>query len=105
MPITRSRDLVCPKCQQRSTSVVDSRPDQKGEHIRRRRECVCGHRFTTLEISAEAFERIRAATLALELVARDLGIRAPASFGDDRLTSIGRRLKPTDQLQLPALDS
>jgi transcriptional repressor NrdR len=53
--------------------VIDSRPTDEGERIRRRRECVaCGKRFTTYEIiesvpiivvkkdkSREAFDRVK----------------------------------------------
>ena len=41
--------MICPICKQRETSVVDSRPTEDGTTIRRRRQCVCGHRFTTFE--------------------------------------------------------
>jgi len=40
----------CPYCQAVDDKVVDSRPADDGEAIRRRRECVvCGRRFTTYE--------------------------------------------------------
>jgi hypothetical protein len=39
--------LRCPKCGGRHHRVKDSRDTQFG--IRRRRECPCGARFTTLE--------------------------------------------------------
>ena len=41
--------MLCPFCKERDTSVVDSRPTEDGTAIRRRRLCVCGHRFTTFE--------------------------------------------------------
>lgn len=42
--------MICPKCQQDSTRVVDSREASGGRCIRRRRECEeCSHRFTTFE--------------------------------------------------------
>lgn len=41
--------LVCPACQAEDASTVkDSRANAGG--WRRRRVCVCGHRFTTLEV-------------------------------------------------------
>lgn len=44
--------MICPKCNNYYTIVVDSRPDPKN-HIRRRRECPeCLYRFTTYEITA-----------------------------------------------------
>jgi transcriptional repressor NrdR len=40
----------CPWCGRTQDKVVDSRSAEKGEAIRRRRECLsCGRRFTTFE--------------------------------------------------------
>ena len=42
--------MKCPYCGQTDSKVVDSRPAEDGESIRRRRECLtCGKRFTTYE--------------------------------------------------------
>lgn len=42
--------MHCPNCQNADTKVVDSRPVEEGEAIRRRRECEkCGFRFSTYE--------------------------------------------------------
>ncbi|AKT49674.1 NrdR family transcriptional regulator [Olsenella sp. oral taxon 807] len=42
--------MRCPKCGCESSRVVDSRPSESNDAIRRRRECVrCGMRFTTYE--------------------------------------------------------
>ncbi|MGH8941337.1 MAG: ATP cone domain-containing protein, partial [Acidimicrobiia bacterium] len=42
--------MLCPVCGAPSTRVVDSRPAESGQSIRRRRECeACGQRFTTYE--------------------------------------------------------
>lgn len=42
--------MQCPSCQFNQTKVVESRTTEKGQSIRRRRECLrCGHRFTTYE--------------------------------------------------------
>ena len=41
--------MICSTCKKGETSVVDSRPTEDGTAIRRRRLCVCGHRFTTFE--------------------------------------------------------
>ena len=41
--------MICSSCKKGETSVVDSRPTEDGMAIRRRRLCVCGHRFTTFE--------------------------------------------------------
>lgn len=63
--------MKCPYCGETESKVIDSRPADDGERIRRRRECMgCGKRFTTYEIvetvplmvikkdkSREAFDR------------------------------------------------
>ena len=42
--------MLCPVCGAPSTRVVDSRPAEGGQSIRRRRECEsCDQRFTTYE--------------------------------------------------------
>ncbi len=43
--------MKCPYCFYQESKVVDSRPADDGERIRRRRECLkCQKRFTTYEI-------------------------------------------------------
>ncbi len=63
--------MKCPYCGESESKVIDSRPADDGERIRRRRECLaCQKRFTTYEIvetvplmvikrdsSREAFDR------------------------------------------------
>ena len=63
--------MKCPYCGAEESKVIDSRPTDEGERIRRRRECLrCGKRFTTYEVietvpvvvikkdkSREAFDR------------------------------------------------
>ena len=63
--------MRCPFCNYSESKVIDSRPTDEGERIRRRRECLsCAKRFTTYEIietvplivvkkdkSREAFDR------------------------------------------------
>lgn len=42
--------MKCPYCEFMESKVVDSRPTDEGQAIRRRRECIdCGKRFTTYE--------------------------------------------------------
>lgn len=42
--------MRCPKCGYEESKVVDSRPADNNDSIRRRRECIeCGFRFTTYE--------------------------------------------------------
>ena len=59
--------MKCPFCGEADSKVIDSRPTEDGEKIRRRRECLaCKKRFTTYEVvetvplmdrSREAFDR------------------------------------------------
>ncbi len=43
--------MKCPYCGYEESKVIDSRPTDEGEKIRRRRECLeCQKRFTTYEI-------------------------------------------------------
>ena len=43
--------MKCPYCLYSESKVIDSRPADDGQRIRRRRECIqCGKRFTTYEI-------------------------------------------------------
>ena len=43
--------MKCPYCGCEESKVVDSRPTDEGERIRRRRECFnCAKRFTTYEV-------------------------------------------------------
>jgi len=47
--------MRCPRCLS-DTQVVDSRPADGGDQVRRRRRCVskkCGHRFSTYESHEE----------------------------------------------------
>lgn len=51
--------MKCPYCSYYDSKVVDSRPVEDGESIRRRRECnKCGKRFTTYEKVEEIPVRI-----------------------------------------------
>ena len=65
--------MKCPFCGFEESKVIDSRPADDGERIRRRRECLgCAKRFTTYEIiesvpivvvkkdkSRQAFDRVK----------------------------------------------
>ncbi|MBU0667485.1 transcriptional regulator NrdR [Patescibacteria group bacterium] len=42
--------MICPKCKQKDTRVLDSRETNESREIRRRRKCeACNFRFTTFE--------------------------------------------------------
>lgn len=50
--------MKCPSCGSEDIKVVDSRPVEDNNSIRRRRECLsCRHRFTTYEV-IDAFQPV-----------------------------------------------
>lgn len=52
--------MNCPKCGnpvKETCKVIDSRPVATKDAIRRRRKCVCGHRFSTEERIREHWDR------------------------------------------------
>ncbi len=56
--------MRCPYCGHRDSRVIDSRPTDEGEAIRRRRECMkCEERFTTYE---------KVETLPIMVIKKDL---------------------------------
>ena len=81
--------MLCPFCREKDTSVVDSRPTEDGDAIRRRRVCGCERkeRFTT-------FERVQFRELT---VIKSNGRRAP--FDRDKIAksiTIALRKRPID---------
>jgi transcriptional repressor NrdR len=51
--------MRCPFCSTTEDKVVDTRPSDDGQIIRRRRECIgCGRRFTTYERVDEALPMV-----------------------------------------------
>ena len=47
----RKQTMKCPNCGFQDSKVIDSRPIEEGNSIRRRRECLaCQKRFTTFEV-------------------------------------------------------
>lgn len=90
--------MRCPKCGHEESKVVDSRPAEGNDSIRRRRECTkCGFRFTTYERreelplvvrkhdgSREPFDREKLMRgLVRATVKRDIPIKVLDSLIDD----------------------
>ena len=68
--------MKCPYCGFEESKVIDSRPADEGERIRRRRECLkCGKRFTTHEVIE---------TVPIVVVKRD---KSREVFDRDKLTA------------------
>ena len=84
--------MHCPYCNRDKDKVIDSRPSDAGDAIRRRRECLaCGKRFTTYE-RVERTER-------LMVVKRD-GTRVPFSAENVMrgiVAACGKRPVPASQ--------
>ena len=79
--------MICSSCKKGETSVVDSRPTEDGTAIRRRRQCVCGNRFTT-------FERVQYREI---IVVKKNGRKSP--FDRDKLSKsiyIALKKRPID---------
>ncbi len=58
--------LQCPECGESSLKVIDSR--KVGIGVRRRRECVNGHRHTTHEQAVNDYSEIQDARLSAQVV-------------------------------------
>lgn len=72
--------MKCPYCVGDESKVIDSRPTDDNERIRRRRECAnCGKRFTTYEIIE---------TVPLMVIKKD---KSRESFNRDKLLNSLRR--------------
>lgn len=51
--------LTCPACGKLGCAVKDSRPTENGAFVKRRRRCSkCEHRYTTIEIPADEYNRL-----------------------------------------------
>lgn len=63
--------MVCPHCGHKDSAVIDSRPGEMYDSIRRRRECKrCSRRFTTWEIGdnqLQHFAKLVALQISQEL--------------------------------------
>lgn len=66
--------MRCPKCGFTESRVIDSRPSESGDAIRRRRECLnpqCRERFTTYERREELPLQVRKKSGSLETFDRE----------------------------------
>ena len=83
--------MKCPYCGYKESKVVDSRPADEGNSIRRRRECLaCEKRFTTYETME---------SLPLVVIKKD-GSRQ--TFDRDKL--LGSMLKACEKRSVPLAD-
>lgn len=50
--------MICPSCQSQNDTVADSRPQPDGTVHRRRRCLDCQHRWSTVELTADAHQAL-----------------------------------------------
>ena len=90
--------MKCPFCAYEESKVIDSRPTDDNERIRRRRECLkCGERFTTYE----AIER-----MPIIVIKKD-GSREPFSAEKlmrQMLIACGKRAVAIDTIERAVFD-
>jgi transcriptional repressor NrdR len=100
----------CPTCGADDDRVVDSRPSQDGEAIRRRRECAsCGVRFTTFERIELPELRVRkrsgdvapfARTKVLDGMSRSAKGRVPAESLERAAAAVEAALRDLGQVEV-----
>ena len=74
-PADNSRGLACPGCGHRKSEVIDSRANDDGSKVRRRRRCCqCDFRWTTKEVG-DVVEPSALEALTLRELYRELGRR------------------------------
>lgn len=107
--------MRCPKCGCEESKVVDSRPSENYDAIRRRRECVeCGYRFTTYERREEMpllvvkrdgrkepFDRLK---LLRGLVTATVKRNVPLESLNELIDDIESELRDNGTLEVPAQD-
>ena len=87
-------NMKCPFCATEDSKVIDSRPTDEGERIRRRRECLnCAKRFTTYEIIE---------SLPIIVIKKD---KSRETFDRDKLLNGILRACDKRQISINTLDS
>lgn len=98
--------MKCPYCSYSESKVIDSRPADDGERIRRRRECLsCQRRFTTYE----AVETIPLMVLkkngAFEAFYREKLINSMLRACEKRQVSLASIEKAVDEIEIQLQNS
>ena len=98
--------MKCPYCSGDESKVVDSRPADDGERIRRRRECLsCQKRFTTYE----AVETIPVMVLkkdgSIEAFYRDKLLNSMLRACEKRQVSLSEVEKAVDEIEMSLQNS
>lgn len=98
--------MKCPFCGGLDSKVVDSRPTEDGERIRRRRECIsCGKRFTTFEIVETTPIMVRKKDGAIQTFNRDKLLNGMIKSCEKRPVSVQALEKAVDNIEYKIVNS
>lgn len=91
--------MKCPYCSFEESKVIDSRPTDEGERIRRRRECMkCAKRFTTYEIIESVPIVVIKKDKSREVFDRDKLLNGMLKACEKRPVSISRLEQAVDEI-------
>ena len=92
--------MKCPYCEYEESKVIDSRPTDEGEAIRRRRECLgCGKRFTTYEKVEETILMVVKKDNRREVFDRQKVLSGIIKACEKRPVSIARMEQMVDEIE------
>jgi transcriptional repressor NrdR len=98
--------MRCPFCGCEESKVIDSRPTDEGERIRRRRECLkCVKRFTTYEIIETVPVIVIKKDKSREAFDRDKLFRGILRACEKRMVSIDTVDKAVNEIELSLQNS
>ena len=98
--------MKCPFCGGFDSKVVDSRPTEDGERIRRRRECIsCGKRFTTFEIVETTPIMVKKKDGSIQAFNRDKLLNGMIKSCEKRHVSIQDLEKAVDRIEYKIVNS
>lgn len=93
--------MRCPYCGYDESKVIDTRPADEGERIRRRRECLkCEKRFTTYEIIETTPLMVIKKDGSREVFSRDKLLRAMIKSSEKRPTTLSMLEKAVTDIEL-----
>ena len=98
--------MKCPFCGGFDSKVVDSRPTEDGERIRRRRECInCGKRFTTFEVVETTPIVVKKKDGSIQAFNRDKLLNGMIKSCEKRQVSIQDLEKAVDRIEYKIVNS
>ena len=98
--------MKCPFCGSYESKVVDSRPTEDGERIRRRRECIgCNKRFTTFEVVETTPIMVKKKDGSIQAFNRDKLLNGMIKSCEKRQVSIQDLEKAVDRIEYKIVNS